>query len=132
MLKTSSTDMATKAAAELTYALQNPTPASPFHKFGDETLRALDKLGEIFSKSYPTKEDKEQQKFQKQLPLTVAAPRVENITPPKTNIIPQIDPKVKYVAAPRVINPKEKMAMIENITGTTKDTQKDMHNQSEI
>ena len=50
--------MAIKAAAELTYALQNPTPASPFHIFGDETLRALDRLGEIFSKSHPTKEEK--------------------------------------------------------------------------
>ena len=106
--KTSSTDMEIKAAAELIYALQNPTPSSPFHKFGDEILRALDKLGYIFSKSHPTKEDKEEQTSQKQLPLTVAAPIVENITPPKTNIIPQIEPKMKYVVAPRVIDPKEK------------------------
>ena len=88
MPKTSSTDMAIKAAAELTYALRNPSTASPFHKFGDGILRALEKLGEIFSKSHPTKEDKEKQKSPKQLPLTVAAPRVENITPPKTDIIP--------------------------------------------
>ena len=66
MPKESSTDMTIKAAAELTYALQNPTSASPFHQFGDETLRALEKLGEIFSKSQPpTKEDKEQQTSQK-------------------------------------------------------------------
>ena len=91
--------MAVKAAAELTYALQNPTPASLFHK-----------LGEIFSKIHPTKEEKEQPKSQKQLALTVVAPRVEDITPPKTDIIPQIEPKVKCVAALRVIEPKEKTA----------------------
>ena len=61
MPKTSSIDMTIKAAAELTYILQNPTLSSPFHKFGDETLRDLEKLGEIFSKSHPIKEDKEQQ-----------------------------------------------------------------------
>ena len=53
MPKTSSTDMEIKAASELTHALQNPTLASPFHKLGDQILRALDLLGEIFSKSLP-------------------------------------------------------------------------------
>ena len=68
--------MAIKAAAELTHALQNPTPASPFHKFGDETLRALDFLGEIFSKSHPIKEEITNQKSTRTHPETIAAPRV--------------------------------------------------------
>ena len=42
--KTSSTDMAIKAATELIYALQNPTPASPFRKIGDEKLRVLENI----------------------------------------------------------------------------------------
>ena len=42
MPKISSTYMVIKAAVELTHALKNPTLASPFHKFGDDKLRALD------------------------------------------------------------------------------------------
>ena len=102
--------MAIKSAAELTYALQNPTPASPFHKFGDETLRALDFLGEILSKTHLTKEDKAKQEAPRQHPETVATPRVENTTATRSDIISQIKPEVKHVSAPRVNGPKEKTA----------------------
>ena len=80
MPKTSSTDMAIKAASELTHALQNPIPASPFHKFGDETLRALDLLGEIFSKSLPIKKEITNQQSTISHTETITAPRVENTT----------------------------------------------------
>ena len=36
-----------QAAAELTHALKNSAPTSPFHKFGDNTLASLDTLAEI-------------------------------------------------------------------------------------
>ena len=86
MPKTSPTDMAIKAAAELTHALKNPTPASPFHKFGDEALRALDLLGEIFSKRLPIKEEITKQQSTTSHTETITAPRVE-ITPPKLDNI---------------------------------------------
>ena len=54
MPKTSSVDMAIKAASELTHALQHPAPSSPFHKFDDSTLAALDKLATIFEKAVAT------------------------------------------------------------------------------
>ena len=46
----SSTDTAIKAAAELTRELRNPTPALPFHYFGEKMLSTLDTLSEIFNK----------------------------------------------------------------------------------
>ena len=52
MPKTSSVDMAIKAASELTHALQHPVPLSPFHKFGDSTLAALEKLATIFRRPW--------------------------------------------------------------------------------
>ena len=81
MPKISSTDMETKAAADLTHARQNPTPASPFYKFGDEALRALDLLGEIFSKSHSIKEEIANQKSTKSHKETISASRVENHRP---------------------------------------------------
>ena len=50
MPKTLSIDMAIKVAAELTYILKNPASTSPFHKFSDNTLVALDTLEGIFQK----------------------------------------------------------------------------------
>ena len=50
MLEISSTDRAIKAIHELTHYIKNPTPASPFNNYGDETEEALQKLEEIFSK----------------------------------------------------------------------------------
>ena len=100
MPKTSSTDMAIKAAAELTHTLQNPTPASPFHKFGDETLRALDLLREIFSKSLPIKEEITNQQSTTSHTETITAPRVKK-TPPKLDNIHK-QPIEEHVSVPRV------------------------------
>ena len=102
--------MAIKTAAEIIYALQKSTPASPFHQLGDDIIRPLEKSGVIYLKSLPAKEDKEQQTSQIQPPFPVAALRVENIKPPKTNIIPLKYHIEKYVADCRVVKPNEKTA----------------------
>ena len=52
----SSTENSTIAARELTHALQNPTPASPFSNTGDKQIEALHQLAEIFQKAV-TKSD---------------------------------------------------------------------------
>jgi hypothetical protein len=44
----SSSELATQAAADLTHALLNPTPAGPFCQVGDEQAIALRKLVNIF------------------------------------------------------------------------------------
>ena len=47
----SSTESATIAAHELTHALQNPTPASPFSNIGDKQIEALHQLAELFQQA---------------------------------------------------------------------------------
>ena len=49
MLYRSSTENTTIAARELTHALQNPTPATPFSNIGEKQIEALHQLAEIFS-----------------------------------------------------------------------------------
>ena len=46
---TTSQDAAISAAHDLLYALKNPAPSSPTLQLGDEKLRALEKLAEIFN-----------------------------------------------------------------------------------
>ena len=89
---TSSRDAATKAARDLIYAINNPTPSSPTLQLGDETIHALERLGEIFSTNLkPT------------TAIVPAQPRVETTTivqaatKQNTSIIP---------AQPRVNLPK--------------------------
>jgi hypothetical protein len=45
---TSTQELATKAATELTHALLHPQPAGPFCKVGDEQTLALKRLADIF------------------------------------------------------------------------------------
>ena len=47
----SSTENATIAARELTHALQNPTPASPFSNIGYKQMEALHQLAELFQQA---------------------------------------------------------------------------------
>ena len=47
----SSTENSTIAARELTHALQNPSPASPFSNVGDKQMEALNQLAEIFQQA---------------------------------------------------------------------------------
>jgi hypothetical protein len=49
----SSKEFATEAAKQLTYALPNPQPASPFTQVSDEQLVALNKLAAIFQGALP-------------------------------------------------------------------------------
>ena len=51
-----STENATIAACELTHALQNPTPSSPFSNIGDKQMEALHQLAELFQQAV-TKSD---------------------------------------------------------------------------
>ena len=46
----SSTENATINARELTHALQNPTPTSPFSNIGDKQMEALHQLAELFNR----------------------------------------------------------------------------------
>ena len=81
MPKTSSADAARDAASDLTHALLNPTPATPFAALGESQLHALRQLARIFAVAVDNP--------------TVPVPRVVN-TPPA---LPQLTPPV---TAPRV------------------------------
>ena len=65
----SSTENSTIAARELTHALQNPFPASPFSNVGDKQMEALHQLAKLFQQAV-TKNDN--------TPNSVAPP---NMTP---------------------------------------------------
>jgi hypothetical protein len=54
MPHTSSKDLASIAALELSNALQNPVPAAPFNHIGTSQLQALRQLSEIFSVTLPS------------------------------------------------------------------------------
>ena len=45
------TEHTTIAARELTHALQNPTPASPFSNIGDKKMEALHQLAKLFQRA---------------------------------------------------------------------------------
>jgi hypothetical protein len=55
MPHTSSKDLASIAALELTHALQHPAPAAPFSQIGTAQLQALRQLSDIFSAALPTR-----------------------------------------------------------------------------
>ena len=63
----SSTENATIAARELTHALQNHSPASPFSNIGDKQMEALHQLAKKFQQSV-TKDNN--------APTSVAPPRM--------------------------------------------------------
>jgi hypothetical protein len=54
MPNTSSKDLASIAALELSNALQNPAPAAPFSHIGTAQLQALRQLSDIFSAALPS------------------------------------------------------------------------------
>ena len=53
MPATFTADLVVETAKDLTHLLQNPAPASPFEKFGTETIQALATLADIFSQLKP-------------------------------------------------------------------------------
>ena len=50
MPSNSSTDRILQAATQLTHAINNPSPPTPFEHVGDAEIVALNKLAEIFNK----------------------------------------------------------------------------------
>jgi hypothetical protein len=54
MPNTSSKDLASIAALELSNALQNPAPAAPFSQIGTAQLQAMRQLSDIFSAALPS------------------------------------------------------------------------------
>jgi hypothetical protein len=55
MPRTSSKDLASISALELSHALQHPAPAAPFSHIGTAQLQALRQLSDIFSTALPTR-----------------------------------------------------------------------------
>jgi hypothetical protein len=55
MPRTSSKDLASIAALELSNALQNPAPVAPFSQIGTAQLQALRQLSDIFSAALPSR-----------------------------------------------------------------------------
>jgi hypothetical protein len=91
----SSRDLATQEAKQLTYALVNPQPTGPFNQVGDEQIIALKKLVEIFESTLP----KHRQR--------TATPLLnkESNSPPRVDIPESPQREHHPVSAPRVIVP---------------------------
>ncbi len=83
MPKQSSADVAIHAAEDLVYALKHPQPASPFD-IGNEQLKALDTLINIFSKALPEPFVQATNEIK-----SSAAPRVELNSKSKALLVPQ-------------------------------------------
>ena len=90
MPATSSADLATQAANDLTHILQNPAPASPFTDFGTETSIALAQLAEIFSQLKPKQAAPPEQK-QHPVPPQRAPLDFSSILPPNRPSRPPLD-----------------------------------------
>jgi hypothetical protein len=89
---TSSSELAIKAAEDLTHILRNPAPASPFHKFGTETSIALAKLADIFSQLQPKVPTLKQLPQQQQSTKPIRAPLdFSAILPPSRPSRPTLD-----------------------------------------
>jgi hypothetical protein len=82
----SSADAVTIAAADLTHALQNPTPTTPFKQPGTERMKAIKKLAAI---------------FEEMAPQHVTTPRVDTTY---QSIIPS--PRVETVPTQKVTTPR--------------------------
>ena len=61
----SSIELATQAALDLSVELQNPSPSTPFARYGDGQLRALRLLQNIFQQALPPIFSKNTQPFNK-------------------------------------------------------------------
>ena len=90
MPATSSADLATQAANDLTHILQNPAPASPFTDFGTETSIALAQLADIFSQLKP-KQAAPPKRKQHTVPPQRAPLDFTSILPPNRPSRPPLD-----------------------------------------
>lgn len=72
----SSADAAMRAAKDLTKALRNPHPATPFINIGDAQMEALSKLAEIFNAALPISKQTKATRVENAIVLTPQPPRV--------------------------------------------------------
>jgi hypothetical protein len=89
----SSSELATQAVADLTHALLNPQPASPFCQVRDEKAIALRRLANIFVSAKPKNannklapQDEIENSAPQRVQTTVSPPRVASQDPNKTQI----------------------------------------------
>jgi hypothetical protein len=113
MPKTSSADSARDAAAALTTALLNPSPAAPSAKIGDKQMEALHQLASIFATSIPDPVALPRVAAQP-VPAPVlitpaASPRVpvQVPTPSPPPTAPPAGPPVPSPALPSIIQPDD-------------------------
>jgi hypothetical protein len=100
------------AAQDITHALKHPHPDVPFATIGDDTITALEKLAEIFTrkfnkqeKSDPTPEPERLHGIQRNV-----APNASMLLPPIQNHITKTNPTATHSSAdpqppPRVVTP---------------------------
>jgi hypothetical protein len=95
----SSSELATKAAADLTHALLDPQPAGPFCQVGDEQAIALRRLANIFGsaklkmgKEKLTPQDEVENNAPQRVQTTVSPPRVAGQDPNQTSLQQIISP----------------------------------------
>jgi hypothetical protein len=96
---TSSSELATQAAADLTDALLNPQPAGPFCQVGDEQVIALKRLANIFVAAKPkrgkeklTPQDEVENNAPQRVQTTVSPPRATSQDPDQTSLQQIISP----------------------------------------
>jgi hypothetical protein len=112
MPQMSSTDRILMAAQDMTDALKHPYPDVPLANIGDDTITALEKLSEIFTrkfkkqeKSDPTPEPERLHGIQRNV-----APNASILSPPIQNHITETNPTSTHLSAdtqppPRVVTP---------------------------
>jgi hypothetical protein len=101
MPQMSSTDRILMAAQYMTDALKHPHPNFPFATIGDDTMTALEKLSEIFTKKFkkqesadPTPEPERLHDVQRNV-----APNAGIISPPIQNHITETNPTATHFSA---------------------------------
>jgi hypothetical protein len=95
----SSIELATQAAADVTYALLNPQPAGPLCQVGEEQAIALRRLANISVAAKPksgnkklTPQDEVENNAPKRVQATVSPPRVASQDPDQTSLQHIISP----------------------------------------
>ena len=100
--KSSSADMATRAALDLVEALKNPAPAAPFASLGSEQLQAIRKLSDIFSSSLQPKATTQPTAPPPRQPVQLHR-ILPDIVPPAQprRVAPRLPPLPRVVTQPR-------------------------------
>jgi hypothetical protein len=133
-------DLATQAAADLTYALLHPQPAGPFCQVGDEQTIALKCLANIFegakrrkSKVVVTPTDGVENSAPPRVQTTVSPPRVANTTTqqmsPQPNISSHSTPnshRRQKTPVRRAVTPQTPHVMVRHSAGQQHNLSQDM------